>query len=127
MKTFPKKCVHSCGQPLCSVSVSSPCFQSLICLCHKRRHQQGNLRGTKSTLTITLDRVRPGADTNESIGEHFCPLVAAVEGVDGVVAKLAAHHLSITLSEAVITDGHPLFGGAIVDVQETITVGVRDD
>ena len=61
-------------------------------------------------------------DTNKSIGEHLCPLVAVIEGVNGVETKLFTHHLSITLSEAVVTDGHPLLGGPIVDVQKPFPV-----
>ena len=41
-----------------------------------------------------------------------------MEGVNGVVAQLSAYHLSVALSEAVITDGHPLLDGAVVDVQK---------
>lgn len=69
-------------------------------------------------LTITFYGIRPGMNANKGIGEHLCPLIAVMECVNGVVAKLSTHHLSVTLSEAVVTDGHPLLGGAIVDVQK---------
>lgn len=71
---------------------------------------------TLHPLTITLYGVRPVTDADQSIRVHFNAFVPGIAGMEGVEAQLATHHLCIALSEAVVTDGNPLLGCAVVDV-----------